>query len=273
MTQYKVLALDLDGTLTNSEKVVTPRTAAALRQAAEQGVRIVLASGRPTAGIRPLAKELGLEQTGGYILSYNGGKIIDCATGAELVQHPFPADLIPTVCTFARYWNVVPLTYDNEGIVTEVPDHPYVLEEARINKLLVRQVPDLPAEVTYPINKLLLVGDPVDMPHVEELMQQEFAGKLSIYRSAPFFIETMPLGVEKAASLNMLLQVLGLTPAELMACGDGWNDLPMIEFAGLGVAMGNAVPPVKAAAGFVSTDNDHDGVGVAVERFILGREV
>ena len=104
-------------------------------------------------------------------------------------------------------------------------------------------------------------------------MQQEFAGKLSIYRSAPFFIETMPLGVEKAASLNMLLQVLGLTPAELMACGDGWNDLPMIEFAGLGVAMGNAVPPVKAAAGFVSTDNDHDGVGVAVERFILGREV
>ena len=64
MTQYKVLALDLDGTLTNSEKVVTPRTAAALREAAEQGVRIVLASGRPTAGIRPLAKELGLEQTG-----------------------------------------------------------------------------------------------------------------------------------------------------------------------------------------------------------------
>ena len=124
-----------------------------------------------------------------------------------------------------------------------------------------------------PVNKLLLVGDPVDMPHVEELMQQEFAGKLSIYRSAPFFIETMPLGVEKAASLSVLLQTLGLTPAELMACGDGWNDLPMIKFAGLGVAMGNAVPPVKAAAGFVSTDNDHDGVGVAVERFILGQEV
>ena len=270
MAEIKVLALDLDGTLTNSQKEVTPRTRAALDAAIAKGVTIVLASGRPTAGVLPLAKELGLDKKGGCILSYNGGKIIDCATGEELVQHPFPADLIPTVCTFARYWNVVPLTYDNEGIVTEVPDHPYVLEEARINKLPVRQVPDLPAEVTYPINKLLLVGDPVDMPHVEELMQQEFAGKLSIYRSAPFFIETMPLGVEKAASLNMLLQVLGLTPAELMACGDGWNDLPMIEFAGLGVAMGNAFPEVKAVADVITADNNHDGVAEAIERYALG---
>lgn len=273
MMQYKVLALDLDGTLTNSEKIITPRTAQALREAARQGVRIVLASGRPTAGIRPLAEELELDKTGGYILSYNGGKVIECATNQVLVQHAFPSELIPTVCTFARYWNVVPLTYDQTGIVTEVPDHIYVKEEARINKLPVRAVPDLPAEVSYPINKLLLVGDPVDMPHVEELMQQEFAGKLSIYRSAPFFIETMPLGVEKAASLELLLRALGLFPRDLMACGDGWNDLPMIKFAGLGVAMGNAVAPVKAAAGYVTADNDHDGVGLAVEKFILGREV
>ena len=77
MTQYKVLALDLDGTLTNSEKVITPRTRADLMEAARQGVRIVLASGRPTVGIRPLAEELQLDQTGGCILSYNGGKILD----------------------------------------------------------------------------------------------------------------------------------------------------------------------------------------------------
>ena len=135
------------------------------------------------------------------------------------------------------------------------------------------RVEDLAAHVTYPINKLLLVGDPVDMPHVEELMQQEFAGRLSIYRSAPFFIETMPLGVEKSASLALLLQRLGLRPADLMACGDGWNDEPMIRFAGMGVAMANAVPAVKAVADFVTADNDHDGVGIAVEKFILGREV
>ena len=269
---YRVLALDLDGTLTNSEKIITPRTKQALLEAADAGTTVVLASGRPTVGIWPLARELELEKRGGCILSYNGGKIIDCKTGQTLVQHAFPPEVIPTVCTFARYWNVVALTYDANGIVTEQPDNPYVQEEARINKIPVRKVDDLAAEITWPINKLLLVGDPVDMPHVEELMQQEFAGRLSIYRSAPFFIETMPLGVEKSASLSLLLKVMGLFPKDLMACGDGWNDLPMIQFAGLGVAMANAVPQVRAAADFVTKDKDHDGVGLAVEKFILGRE-
>ena len=119
---------------------------------------------------------------------------------------------------------------------------------------------------------LLLTGDLADMPHVEELMQQEFAGKLSICRSAPFFIETMPLGVGKDTSLEILLRAKGLTPANLMACGDGWNDLPMIRLAGMGVAMGNAQPPVKAAANYLTADNDHDGVGLAVEKFILNEE-
>ena len=92
---------------------------------------------------------------------------------------------------------------------------------------------------------------------------------LSIYRSAPFFIETMPLGVEKSASLALLLKNMGFGPENLMACGDGWNDLPMIRYAGMGVAMGNAVPEVKQAAKYVTADNEHDGVGLAVEKFIL----
>ena len=258
--QYKVLALDLDGTLTNNAKVITPRTKAALQAAADRGVRIVLASGRPTVGIEPLARELELDRRGGCILSYNGGKIIDCKTGQTLVQHAFPVDLIEPVCTFSRYWNIVPLTYDKNGIVTETPDSPYVQEEARINKIPVRRVENLPAEVTYPINKLLLTGDPADMPHVEELMQQEFAGKLSICRSQPFFIETMPVGVGKDTSLEMLLRAKGLTAANLMACGDGWNDLPMIRYAGMGVAMGNAVPEVKQAAKYVTADKDRKSV-------------
>ena len=267
--QYRMLALDLDGTLTNSEKKVTPRTAADLVKAAEKGVRIVLASGRPTVGVQPLARELGLDKTGGCILSYNGGRVIDCATGLTLVQHAFPQELVGPVCNFAHDNGVVALTYDDGGILTEQPDNPYVQIEARINQIPARRVENLADSVYFAINKILLVGDPDRMPHVEELMQQKFAGQLSIYRSQPFFLEVMPLGIEKAASLDLLLRTQGLFAKNLMACGDGWNDLPMIKFAGLGVAMGNAVPQVKAAADYVTADNDHDGVGLAVEKFIL----
>ena len=270
--QYHVLALDLDGTLTNRDKVVTPRTRAALLAAAARGVRIVLASGRPTVGIEPLAQELALARSGGRILSYNGGKIVDCAAGAVLVQHAFPPELIAPVCAFAHENGVQALTYDDRGVLAENAADPYVQEEARINRIPVNTVPELAAAVHFPVNKFLLVGDPARMPEVEEKMQQRFAGRLSIYRSQPFFIETMPLGVEKAASLRLLLERYGLGPQNLMACGDGWNDLPMLALAGLGVAMGNAVPEVKAAADFVTADNDHDGVGLAVEKFLLQKE-
>lgn len=267
--QYKVLALDLDGTLTNSKKVITPRTRTALLMAAARGVRIVLASGRPTVGIEPLAKELALDKNGGCILSYNGGRIIDCATGELLVDHPFPDELVQAVCDFAHQNGVTALTYNDKGILTEHPDDPYVREEARINRITAYPAKNLGEAVDFPVNKFLLVGDPERMPHVEERMQQQFAGKLSVYRSQPFFIETMPLGVEKSASLALLLSRLGLRPENLMACGDGWNDLPMLKFAGLGVAMGNAVPEVRVAADVIAADNDHDGVGEAVETYIL----
>ena len=213
--QYKVLALDLDGTPDQHRKKSSRRAQRrhCRRRPAAVSVSCWPAGGPPSALSRWPGSSSS-KSTAAVFLSYNGGKIIDCRTGQTLVQHAFPADLIEPVCTFSRYWNVVPLTYDKNGIVTEVPDAPYVLEEARINKIPVRKVENLPAEVTYPINKLLLTGDPADMPHVEELMQQEFAGKLSICRSAPFFIETMPLGVGKDTSLEILLRAKGLTPRQ-----------------------------------------------------------
>lgn len=100
-SNIRVLALDLDGTLTNDEKIVTPRTRAALDAAAAQGVTIVLASGRPTAGILPLAKALGLDKKGGCVLAYNGGKIVDCVTGEALYQVQLGAEFVPELCEFA----------------------------------------------------------------------------------------------------------------------------------------------------------------------------
>ena len=119
MSDIKVLALDLDGTLTNDQKLVTPRTRTALDAAIEKGVTIVLASGRPTAGIQPLAEELGLDKKGGCILSYNGGKIVDCRTGETLVEKTLAPALVPELCDFAAAQDIAILTYNREGIVCE----------------------------------------------------------------------------------------------------------------------------------------------------------
>ena len=269
-TNIRVLALDLDGTLTNDKKIVTPRTRAALDAAAAQGVTIVLASGRPTAGITPLARELGLDKKGGCVLAYNGGKIVDCVTGGTLYQVQLPAEYVPQLCAFAAEQDVAILTYNTEGIVCERDRDEWANKECFTTKLPMIHVDDLASYVDYPVCKMLITLDPARRDEVCAAGRKRFAGELDLYPSSPFFIETVPLGVAKDASLAALLERMGLTRENLMACGDGLNDRSMLSFAGVGVAMQNAEEPVKAVADYVTAaDNNHDGVAEAIEKFIL----
>lgn len=266
----RVLALDLDGTLTNDEKKVTPRTRAALDAAAAKGVTLVLASGRPTAGIRPLAEELELDKKGGCILAYNGGTIVDCATGEAIYRKQLDPKYIPQLCAFAKEQGVAIVTYNKEGVISETPEDEWALRECFTCKLPMQKVDDLPSYVDYPICKMLITLDPARRDEVLEKGRVRFAGEIDLYPSSPFFIEAVPLGVAKDVSLASLLETKGLTRANLMACGDGLNDCSMIRFAGVGVAMQNAEQPVKDAADYVTTaDNNHDGVAEAIEKFIL----
>ncbi len=268
--KIRVLALDLDGTLTNHEKKITPRTMAALKAAQAQGVQLVLASGRPTVGIEPLAKELDLYRQGGYILSYNGGTVLDCKTGEVLYQNKLPAEMIPEIYAFAKAQGVTVISYNNDGVISENPTDPWALKECEINKIPMIQVDDIVSYIDYPVSKMLLTFDPSLMETVEPAMQAQFDGRLDAYRSCAFFVEAVPLGVAKDASLAALLDTLGLAPENLMACGDGMNDRSMIAYAGTGVAMQNAEEAVKAVADYVTVaDNDHDGVAEAIEKFIL----
>lgn len=178
--------------------------------------------------------------------------------------------MVPALCAFAASQNVAIVTYNDVGVVTERPDDPWAQREGFTNKLPMVQVDDLPAYVNYPVNKMLITLDPVRLQPVLLAGQERFAGQIDLYSSSPFFIEAVPLGVAKDRSLAALLDRMGLTPANLMACGDGMNDRSMIRYAGVGVAMANAEGPVKAAANYVTAaDNNHDGVAEAVERFIL----
>ena len=135
--RYQALALDLDGTLTNSKKEVTPATRAALGRAMFEGCKVILASGRPLVGIQPVAWALGLPRLGGYILAYNGGQVVDCRTGETLRQDRLDPAQIRRLCEFARQQGVSILTYDRDGIVTEHPEDPFVQKEAGINEVAI----------------------------------------------------------------------------------------------------------------------------------------
>lgn len=264
-SQYRLLALDLDGTLTNSKKELSDRNRKTLIQLQEDGVKIILASGRPTYGIAPLAEQLQLKKYGGYILSYNGGEIIDWSNGEIIFKNLLPDDVLPTLYTTSIKNRQTILSYDREFIITENPDDEYVGKEAFLNKMQIKKVEDFLSAAPLPLPKCLIVGDPEELIKTEAELSNLLQGVISVYRSEPYFLELVPLGIDKAQSLNALLAHLKLTREELVAMGDGYNDLSMIEFAGMGVAMGNAQIPVKEAAQYITTTNDEDGVAAAVE--------
>lgn len=266
--QYKIIALDLDGTLTNDAKEVTPKTREALLNAQHEGVVIVLASGRPTYGIKPVADCLELNQRGGYMLSYNGGQIIDCKSGEVIYSKYLPDDVIPVLYSYARSHGHALLGYVGDEIVTEMPWDEYVKEESRINRMAVRHVDNLLASLERHPTKLLMTGDPAKMIVAEEELSRLVGGRMDVFRSAPFFIELVPQGIDKAQSLLRLLSRLNLTQQELMAFGDGYNDLSMLKLAGLGVAMANAAPEVRADADWVTLSNEDDGVTHALDRWL-----
>lgn len=268
---YKMIVLDLDGTLTNSEKKITPKTKQALFDAMERGIKVVLASGRPTYGIMPIAEELELKQRGGYILSFNGARITNCGNGQVIYQNTIPQHYIPILTSLAEEYHVDYLTYDESGqtIITNNPDNIYAEVEANINHMPLKYEPDIGETVTYPVNKMIMLGSGMYLHTVEPRLQQDMAGVLSVYRSEPFFLEVMPLGVDKALSLERLLKYLGMSREEMICIGDGFNDLTMIEYAGLGVAMENAQDSVKEKADFITLSNDEDGVAHVIQKFML----
>ena len=264
---FRAIALDLDGTLTNHDKVVTPRTRQALLKAQELGTVIILASGRPTYGIVPVAECLELEKRGGYILSYNGGNIVNAKTGEKFFSQFLPDAVIPILYKYAKEKNHALLGYAGNEIITEMPDDQYVKEESRINKMNIRKVDNLLDALEPHPTKLLMTGDPTDMIKAEEKLVEILGEKMDIFRSAPFFLELVPKGIDKAQSLLRLLSKINLTPADLMAFGDGYNDLSMLKLAGVGVAMANAAPEVRADADYVTLSNEEDGVAEALLHF------
>ncbi len=269
--QYSLLALDLDGTLTNSQKQVTLRSRQAIDAALDLGVCVTLASGRPVLGIAPLALSLGLFGRNAYILAYNGAQLIRCETNEVVWERTVGLDAIQTAFTFAKQKGLASLCYDEEGIITEMPDDPNVQKEAYNNGIPIRRVEDLRSMIKTPQPKVMVVGDPSLLGPAREELQVLLGDRADASFSEPCFMEITAKGVQKAASLDVLLSLLGKERSSLMVVGDGLNDVPMLAIAGLAVAMDNSSLEVKAHAHVVTASNDDDGVALAIEKHILGR--
>ena len=268
--KYKLLVLDIDGTLTNEKKEITRHTKQTILRMQKAGVKVVLASGRPAYGVEPTARELELEQYGGFILSYNGGRIVDCSTGRTIYEKTIPHKLMGGIYGQVHDLNAALMTYEGDRIITEKPQDAYVAKESFINKMKVKGVGNFLDYVTFPVVKCLVAADGGYLEAVEDKLKGYFGSQLSIFRSEPYFLEIMPKDIDKASSLERLCLQLGLERAEIAACGDGLNDISMIQYAGLGIAMANAQEAVKRVCDFVTKSNEEEGVAYAIDRFILG---
>lgn len=269
----KILALDLDGTLTNSDKEITEGTRRAIRAMQEQGHLLVLASGRPTPGVQKVADSLELEKYGGYMLSYNGGRVMDCVTGRILYQKTMPEEIVPQIFTMAEEMGIGMMTYPQGKIVAGSIVDDYMRLEAGINGLEICSYTNPQAQIVTPVNKCLGTAPPEIAPEVERQFALALGTQINVGRSEPFFIELTPLDVDKATSLEKIRQLTGCRKEDIVACGDGFNDRCMIQYAGLGVAMANAQPVVREAADYITDrTNDEDGVVEVIERFILTPE-
>ena len=185
---------------------------------------------------------------------------MDCKTGEVVYQRTLPLSIVPGLYEFAKANGCGLITYQGEGVISAFEPDKYVEWEAKINKIPIKVVPDFVNYVNFDINKCLMTAPEEIAPALEKQLQEKYSDVASIYRSEPYFIEIMPKDVNKATSLDHMLEGMGLTRENAICCGDGYNDISMIEYAGTGVAMGNAQPVVKESADFITKSNDEDGI-------------
>ena len=268
--KYKLLVLDVDGTLLNNAKEISKRTLAALLKVQHMGVRIVLASGRPTSGLLPIAEQLELGNFGGFILAYNGCQVIKAGTGEVMFERRINPEQIPYLEKKARKNGFSIFTYHDEYILTDNADDLHIRKEAWLNHLKIMEEPEFSIAIDFAPCKCVLVSDDYEaLRGLENHWKRRLAGVLDVFPSEPYFLEVVPFGIDKANTLAVLMEQLGVTREEVIAIGDGVADVTMLQLAGKSVAMGHAQDSVKVCADYVTGSNDEDGVAQAVEKLIL----
>ncbi len=256
----KAIFLDLDGTLNNDQKVITPRTKAALMAAQERGVRLVLASARPSPGLFKERDALCLQEYGGVLMSYNGGRIVEAKSGAVLFQTAMNMEQAKAVLRFLEGLPVTPILDDGKQFFVTDKKGYKVDYECRNNRMECVEVENLADFLSFAPIKILMSVLPEQLAEVQKQIADFLPRDLTVVQTAPFYLEVIPAAINKGQGLLDTCAALGIDPVETVAFGDAENDIPMLRTAGVGVAMGNANEAVKAAADAVTLSNNDDGI-------------
>ena len=273
----KVIIMDVDGTLLNSKKEITSKTRDTLIKAQEIGIKLILASGRPTTGLYDFAKELKMDKYNGLLISFNGSKVVDFTTNNILFNKTMDVTDCKNVLEHLKKFKVKPMidkddylyvnnVFDN---IINLNNEPFnVIEyEARGGKFKLCEKDDLAAFVDYPLNKILIAGDPEYLKANYLKIMEPFKNTLNCMFTGPFYFEFTAKGIDKAKAIETVLIPMGYKNSDIVAFGDGENDISMIRYAGIGVAMGNAVDKLKDLADGITLSNEDDGIAVALYKY------
>lgn len=267
---YDALILDIDGTLVGSDKQISRNVTDAVIDAQQRGKKVAIATGRSIAGIRKIASKIMLEKFGGYVIAYNGTTVINCKTGECVYNKTIPSDIIKPVYEAAKKENVCITIYNDKDkeMICGNGINEYTEMDSKACDISIREEKDFVKAVNFPVNKILLSGDPERMKEIENIMERQFGDRLNIFRSDPCYVELLPKFVDKGTAVEKLAKHLDIAKNKVICVGDSYNDLPMLRFAGMGIAMGNAQSEVKEAADFVTLSNDEDGVACVIKKFM-----
>lgn len=262
-----MLVLDLDDTLLSDDHCISERNKEMLLKAQEKGVYVVLASGRPTPAIMQYAEQLHLKKYGSFIISFNGAVITDVRHQNCIFEQSLSREQIHSLHDFSLANNVDIITYTSDSIISESTSK-YIDVEVELTQMKFNKVDSFKAAVTQPAVKCILLQDPDYLKQVSVKLKQEKPNE-SVAISKPFFLEVMPQGIDKAASIARLAEKLNIKQEEIIAVGNAENDLSMVEYAGLGVWVDNVCEELRARANAIVASNNNDGVAEVVEKYIL----